>query len=387
MRIFPGTPVVVKAVKEDFKKCCVLVPLPSDLASKVIDWGRKNIDDADLYVEPGTHKDGRILDTHTTVKWGLASETDLTSVKEIARRTAPFTVRLGHVSLFKHGTTNDVVIVTVHSQGMHDLHDALSKIPRAEESHFEYSPHVTIAYVLPDVANHLKGNDEFIGYSFTVDEVCFAKKNGKRVYVKLKGKGVEKSLSLIRDAVLKAVKTPDRLKGGKGDHAADKDFDATQLAAGIKVEMEHTDDKALAKEIAKDHLTEDPSYYRKLKRMEAGGVKKAVGDPRARHKYRSRKPKAGGGWEYDYRSWTELSTTARLRYIRAREKEKEYAAAWYALSVPDRFGEKGNLIRARWKAAGRVADRWSHRHDWQIRPMIAGTKNAIRDAVLGAQKS
>lgn len=41
-----------------------------------------------------------------------------------------------------------------------------------------------------------------------------------------------------------------------------------QLEIGLKVEMEHTNDKGKAKEIALDHLWEDPSYYTKLKKME-----------------------------------------------------------------------------------------------------------------------
>ena len=42
-----------------------------------------------------------------------------------------------------------------------------------------------------------------------------------------------------------------------------------ELHMGIDVEMEHTDDKEKAKEIAMDHLWEDPSYYTKLKKIEA----------------------------------------------------------------------------------------------------------------------
>ncbi len=42
-----------------------------------------------------------------------------------------------------------------------------------------------------------------------------------------------------------------------------------QLEMGMKVEMEHTDSKEKAKEIAMDHLWEDPSYYTKLKKVEA----------------------------------------------------------------------------------------------------------------------
>lgn len=41
-----------------------------------------------------------------------------------------------------------------------------------------------------------------------------------------------------------------------------------ELEMGIKIEMEHTDDKDKAKEIAMDHLWENPSYYTKLKKSD-----------------------------------------------------------------------------------------------------------------------
>jgi hypothetical protein len=43
-----------------------------------------------------------------------------------------------------------------------------------------------------------------------------------------------------------------------------------QLEKGIKVEAEHTTDKAVAREIAIDHLFEDPKYYDKLSKIEEG---------------------------------------------------------------------------------------------------------------------
>ena len=44
-------------------------------------------------------------------------------------------------------------------------------------------------------------------------------------------------------------------------------YDKKQLAMGIKEEMEHTRFPYLAKQIAKDHLKEDPRYYTKLKKL------------------------------------------------------------------------------------------------------------------------
>jgi len=63
----------------------------------------------------------------------------------------------------------------------------------------------------------------------------------------------------------------ERLPGGKGDGRPDSAFDPKELARGIKVELEHTRDREIAKEIAKDHLTEDGSYYLKLKAIHLDG--------------------------------------------------------------------------------------------------------------------
>lgn len=54
------------------------------------------------------------------------------------------------------------------------------------------------------------------------------------------------------------------IKGGKGDSITPSDVNSNQLKMGIKVEMEHTNDINIAKEIALDHLKEDPEYYSKL---------------------------------------------------------------------------------------------------------------------------
>jgi len=41
-----------------------------------------------------------------------------------------------------------------------------------------------------------------------------------------------------------------------------------QLSKGIKSELEHTGDLAVAREIALDHLSEFPDYYDRLEKVE-----------------------------------------------------------------------------------------------------------------------
>jgi hypothetical protein len=75
-----------------------------------------------------------------------------------------------------------------------------------------------------------------------------------------------------------------KLPGGVGDKSTTDQVNPTQLSIGIQIEMEHTNDLDIAKEIAMDHLTEDPEYYTKLvnaglaKEFQAG-TGSGIGDP------------------------------------------------------------------------------------------------------------
>ena len=74
------------------------------------------------------------------------------------------------------------------------------------------------------------------------------------------------------------------IKGGKSDNMSLQDIAdkfnvsiekiKTQLKKGIKIEMEHTDDKEKATEIVTDHLIEFPDYYDRLEKMEKEATKK-----------------------------------------------------------------------------------------------------------------
>ena len=67
---------------------------------------------------------------------------------------------------------------------------------------------------------------------------------------------------------MRRSKWEDQVPGGLADKRKPSDFDPAALTKGHKVEMEHTTDPLLAREIAMDHLTEDPNYYDKLEQME-----------------------------------------------------------------------------------------------------------------------
>jgi hypothetical protein len=60
----------------------------------------------------------------------------------------------------------------------------------------------------------------------------------------------------------------DLLPGGAADNEPDSKFPPEALAEGKKHEREHTNDGQIAKEVAKDHLSEDPAYYKKVRKIE-----------------------------------------------------------------------------------------------------------------------
>lgn len=94
---------------------------------------------------------------------------------------------------------------------------------------------------------------------------------------------VKKYLAALHANANEAVNESDKIKGGLADKITSKDIAnkfnipvnniKQQMKMGEKVELEHTSDHSLAKEIATDHLVEIPDYYTRLADMEKEGLK------------------------------------------------------------------------------------------------------------------
>jgi hypothetical protein len=96
------------------------------------------------------------------------------------------------------------------------------------------------------------------------------RKSNIKAKKKLIGRGNEGALSGL--GAMEENETPSEraLEEGRA-YRQDKQYDATQLKHGTKIEMEHVkhikDKKKaqqMAEKTAKDHLDEDPNYYKKL---------------------------------------------------------------------------------------------------------------------------
>ena len=80
----------------------------------------------------------------------------------------------------------------------------------------------------------------------------------------------------VEDQAEKKALETNKLKGGEGDNKKPSDFSKGVLDEGTDEEKEHTTDSDMAKEIAMDHLTQDPNYYTKLKKIEKSSSFAAV---------------------------------------------------------------------------------------------------------------
>jgi hypothetical protein len=62
-----------------------------------------------------------------------------------------------------------------------------------------------------------------------------------------------------------------RLHGGAAERLGVKECDvcSIELERGTEHEMEHTNDRKMARQIALDHLAEDPDYYKHLDVLES----------------------------------------------------------------------------------------------------------------------
>lgn len=76
---------------------------------------------------------------------------------------------------------------------------------------------------------------------------------------------------LYKGNIYESIDLNNPIKGGVGDN---KKVDPKELAKGIKVEKEHVgslktkEKKAIATDIARDHIAEFPNYYEGLEKME-----------------------------------------------------------------------------------------------------------------------
>lgn len=164
------------------------VNLPYPLAGRVRRAGLQ-IPDEDLA------DDGRENEPHVTLKYGLHGE-DPEPVRKLLENEPPIRLTLGKTSVFPANESKtarggagsaDVVKADVHSPDLHRLHKKISAALPHTDTHPDYKPHATLAYVKPGKGKKYAGSKAVEGFRAVVDHVTFSSKNGQKTRIPLAG--------------------------------------------------------------------------------------------------------------------------------------------------------------------------------------------------------
>jgi 2'-5' RNA ligase len=80
-----------------------------------------------------------------------------------------------------------VLIATIECPKLHALYQRLGEVIEFVEATHEYEPHVTVAYVRPEVAEKYVGNQITAGHRFVITEVLIRTKSKGETIVALNG--------------------------------------------------------------------------------------------------------------------------------------------------------------------------------------------------------
>lgn len=157
------------------------VDLPPDVAAGLQALGAKI---------PAEHlaDEGKEAQPHVTVKYGL-HDSDPEALRRVLADEPPITLTLGKTSVFPNGESNsgDVVKVDVDSPDLHRLNQKIADAFPHTDTHPDYQPHATVAYVKPGLGERYAGDASLEGQTVTVDRVTLSGQDGTRSEIPLQG--------------------------------------------------------------------------------------------------------------------------------------------------------------------------------------------------------
>ena len=155
------------------------VNLPDEVANGVRELAAR-IPDSDLA------DDGRETEPHITVKYGLHGN-DAEAVRSLLADEPPVRVKLGKVSLFENDDA-DVVKIEVDSPDLHRLNKKIADALPVTDTHPDYKPHVTIAYVKPGMGKkYVESLNGLQGKEITLNALTFSGKDRTTTEIPLGG--------------------------------------------------------------------------------------------------------------------------------------------------------------------------------------------------------
>ncbi len=125
---------------------------------------------------------------HVTLRYGIQGD-DVSAIKALLMTQRPFAITLGPTSSFPPSATREVVVMiaTIECLELHALHQQLGAVVDFAKLTHPYEPHVTVAYVRPEVAEKYVGNQITAGHTFVITEVVIRTQSREETIVALNG--------------------------------------------------------------------------------------------------------------------------------------------------------------------------------------------------------
>lgn len=153
---------------------CLMWRCPQFYKDLIVAWGKKNIPDENLFIDPeDAGSSGREDDTHVTVKYGIHTK-DPQDIQNLVSGFGTFLVEFGKVSKFEKQGKYDVIKIAVNGKKLRELNAKVSAELECTDTYKEYNPHVTIAYVKPGTCDHLLDKDMFQDLRVKATELIFS---------------------------------------------------------------------------------------------------------------------------------------------------------------------------------------------------------------------
>lgn len=154
---------------------------------------------------------GREDDPHVTVKYGIHTD-DVGPIKTALADQAPITVRFGKTSMFPDSGHGEVLKVdVVDSPDLHALNKRIADWVDTTDTHPDYLPHATIAYLKPGKAQQYVGRTDLEGDSAIIDQVVFSTPDDETHVIPLTGQGKEDPAASRRRDEQKRQEKPARV--------------------------------------------------------------------------------------------------------------------------------------------------------------------------------
>lgn len=168
-------------ITADYDYASTQVNLSSDIAKRIMDWGKENIPDEEVADEDDTK--GREDNPHITILYGIVNN-DPQQVIDLLQGKTQATATLGKISFFENDDY-DVVKISVESEDLAAFQKILWDGVEHESDYPEYEPHVTISYVEKGTGKKYSGSDEFEGTELTFDKIRFSTKDETTTWISL----------------------------------------------------------------------------------------------------------------------------------------------------------------------------------------------------------